>query len=225
MINLGVLVSGSGTNLQAIIDAALAKKLDARINVVISNNPDAYAIQRAKKHNIPVEVILSPNVLIGEPNNAAASREDYDSIIIETLKRYSVDLVVLAGFMRLLTSRFIKAFPMRIMNIHPALLPAFPGLNVQKKAIEHGVKFSGATVHFVDDGVDTGPIIIQAVVPVYDNDTDKTLAERILKEEHKIYPYAIQLFAEGRLEVRGRRVIVKDNKKVEDAFLENPQVS
>lgn len=208
MINLGVLVSGSGTNLQAIIDAIESKKLDARINVVISNNPDAYAVQRAKNHNIPVEIILSPNVLIGEPNNTAAAREDYDSIIIETLKRYSVDLVVLAGFMRLLTSKFIKTFPMRIMNIHPALLPAFPGLNVQKKAVDYGVKFSGATVHFVDDGVDTGPIIIQAVVPVYDDDTDKTLAERILKEEHRIYPYAIQLFSEKRLEIKGRRVIV-----------------
>lgn len=216
MINLGVLVSGSGTNLQAIIDAALAKKLDARINVVISNNPNAYAIQRAKKHNIPVEVIF---------NNIASAREDYDSIIIETLKRYSVDLVVLAGFMRILSSKFIKAFPMRIMNIHPALLPAFPGLNVQKKAVDYGVKFSGATVHFVDDGVDTGPVIIQAVVPVYDDDTEKTLAERILKEEHRIYPYAIQLFSEKRLEIKGRRVIVKDSKKLEPPYLENPVVS
>lgn len=215
MINLGVLVSGSGTNLQAIIDAALAKKLDARINVVISNNPDAYAVQRAKKHNIPVEVIL---------NNTASAREDYDSIIIETLKRYSVDLVVLAGFMRILSSKFIKTFPMRIMNIHPALLPAFPGLNVQKKAIDYGVKFSGATVHFVDDGVDTGPIIIQAVVPVYDDDTEETLAERILKEEHRIYPYAIQLYSKGRLEVRGRRVIVKNGSRIKETPLVNPVV-
>ncbi|MBI5894290.1 MAG: phosphoribosylglycinamide formyltransferase [Deltaproteobacteria bacterium] len=216
MIRLGVLVSGNGTNLQAIIDAIEAKKLDAGVNVVISNNPNAYAIQRAKNHNIPVEVIL---------NSTSSAREDYDSIIIETLKRYSVDLVVLAGFMRLLSSKFIRAFPMRIMNIHPALLPAFPGLNVQKKAIDYGVKFSGATVHFVDDGVDTGPIIIQAVVPVYDDDTEETLAERILKEEHRIYPYAIQLFAEGRLEIKGRRVIVKDSKKLEPPYLENPVVS
>ncbi len=200
MINLGVLVSGSGTNLQAIIDAALAKTLDAKINVVISNNPNAYAIQRAKKHSIPVEII---------PNNTASAREDYDSIIIETLKRYSVDLVVLAGFMRILSSKFIHAFPMRIMNIHPALLPAFPGLNVQKKAIDYGVKFSGATVHFVDDGVDTGTIIIQAVVPVYDDDTEETLAKRILEEEHKIYPYAIQLFSEGRLMIEGRKVRIR----------------
>jgi len=200
MINLGILASGSGTNLQAIIDAIESKKIDAEIKIVVSNNPSAYAIQRAKNHNIPVEIIL---------NNTASAREDYDRIIVKTLKDYSVDLVILAGFMRILSNELIKAFPMRIMNIHPALLPAFPGLNAQKKALDYGVKFSGATVHFVDEGVDTGPIIIQAVVPVYDNDTEETLRQRILKEEHRIYPYAIQLFAEGRLEVRGRKVIVK----------------
>ena len=216
MINLGVLVSGNGTNLQAIIDAVESKRLNARIGIVISNNPSAYAVKRAKRHKIPVEII---------PNNIASDKEDYDTIVIDKLKRYSIDLVVMAGFMRLLTPKFVKAFPLRIMNIHPALLPAFPGLNVQKKVVDYGVKFSGATVHFIDEGVDTGPIIIQSVVPVYDDDTEEILRQRILKEEHKIYPYAIQLFAEGRLEVKGRRVVVKDTAKTENTFLENPSIN
>lgn len=214
-INIAVLVSGSGTNLQAIIDAIEAGRLKVGLKVVISNNPEAYAIERAKRHHIPVEVIS---------NNAFPDREAYDARLIETLKGYSIDLVVLAGFMRVLTPSFVRAFPMRIMNIHPALLPSFPGLKVQKKALEHGVKFSGATVHFVDEGVDTGPIIIQAVVPVHDDDTEETLSARILKEEHRIYPQAIQLFAEGRLEVRGRRVFVRDPSKKE-AVVENPPVT
>ncbi|MEK7689347.1 MAG: phosphoribosylglycinamide formyltransferase [Deltaproteobacteria bacterium] len=206
MINLGVLVSGSGTNLQAIIDAVSAKRLSAAVKVVISNKPDAKAIERAKKHHIPSFIVQE---------NRFSSKEDYDTHLVEILKANSVDLVILAGFMRLLTPVFIRAFPMRIMNIHPALLPSFPGLNVQKKALEYGVKFSGCTVHFVDEAVDAGPIIIQAVVPVYDNDTEETLAKRILKEEHRIYPQAIQFFAEGRLEVKGRKVIVRDQPKIE----------
>lgn len=214
-INIAVLVSGSGTNLQAIIDAIEAGRLEVELKVVISNNPEAYAIERAKRHNIPVGVI---------PNNAFPDREAYDSRLIEILHQYSVDLVVLAGFMRVLTPSFIRAFPMRIMNIHPALLPSFPGLRVQKRALEHGVKFSGATVHFVDEGVDTGPIIIQAVVPVHDDDTEETLSARILKEEHRIYPQAIQLFAEGRLEVKGRRVFVRGSSK-KGAVIENPPVT
>ncbi|MEK7828436.1 MAG: phosphoribosylglycinamide formyltransferase [Deltaproteobacteria bacterium] len=206
MINLGILVSGSGTNLQAIIDAVSAKRLSAAVKVVISNKPDAKAIERAKKHHIPSFIVQE---------NRFSSKEDYDTHLVEILKANSVDLVILAGFMRLLTPVFIRAFPMRIMNIHPALLPSFPGLNVQKKALEYGVKFSGCTVHFVDEAVDTGPIIIQAVVPVYDNDTEETLAKRILKEEHRIYPQAIQFFAEGRIEVKGRKVIVRDQPKIE----------
>lgn len=209
---LGILVSGSGTNLQAIIDAIEAGRLNARIGIVISNTHGAYAVHRAKGHNIPVEII---------PNNIANTREDYDAIVIDVLKRYSVDLVVLAGFMRIITTKLIKAFPFRIMNIHPALLPAFPGLNVQRKAVEYGVKISGATVHFVDAGVDTGPIIIQSAVPVYDDDTEETLRQRILKEEHKIYPYAIQLFAEERLYVEGRKVIIKEHPKAE-VSIQNP---
>jgi phosphoribosylglycinamide formyltransferase-1 len=183
--------------------------------VVISNNPNAFALERAVSHNIPTEVL---------PNNAYPSREEYDRKVIEILTSRNVDLVVLAGFMRIITAKLINAFPMRIMNIHPALLPAFPGLNVQRKAVEHGVKFSGATVHFVDEGVDTGPIIIQAVVPVHDDDSEETLAARILNEEHRIYPQAIQLFAEGKLEINGRRVIIKGSRPTEGA-MENPVVT
>lgn len=211
---IGVLVSGRGTNLQAIIDAIENKSLNASIKVVISNNPLSYAIERARRYGIPVEVI---------PDRDYPNKEEYDKRLIEILKERKVKLVVLAGFMRILTPTFVKTFPMRIMNIHPALLPSFPGLHVQKKALEYGVRFSGCTVHFVDEGVDTGPIIIQAVVPVYDNDTEEELSERILKQEHRIYPQAIQLFAEGRLEIKGRKVIIKGYKKpVEDVIINPP---
>ena len=215
MIKIAILVSGNGTNLQSIIDAIEAGILDAKIAVVISNNPNAFALERAVSHNIPTEVL---------PNNAYPSREEYDRKVIEILTSRNVDLVVLAGFMRIITGTLINTFPMGIMNIHPALLPAFPGLNVQREAIEHGVKFSGATVHFVDEGVDTGPIIIQAVVPVHDDDSVERLAARILKEEHRIYPQAIQLFAEGKLEINGRRVIIKGSRPTEGA-IENPEVT
>ena len=221
MLNIAVLVSGSGTNLQAIIDAIEARRLDARIKVVVSNNPGAYALERARRHGIPTEVL---------ENRGFPSREDYDRELVRVLRSYGVELVVLAGFMRILSSVIIREFPMRIMNIHPALLPSFPGLRVQKKALEHGVKFSGCTVHFVDEGVDTGPIIIQAVVPVLDGDTEESLSRRILREEHRIYPQAIQLFAEGRLEVKGRRVFVRPKEGTctvcpsEEEALENPKV-
>ncbi len=199
-LRLGVLASGSGSNLQAIIDSIKCGNLPCEIAVVISDKPDAYALKRAELHGIKTEAVQSKTF---------QNREAFDTELVRILKDHNVELVVLAGFMRVVTRVLINAFPMRIMNIHPALLPSFPGLHVQKKAIEYGAKFSGCTVHFVDEGVDTGPIIIQAVVPVYDNDTEETLSARILKEEHRIYPYAIKLFAEGRLEVRGRRVIVK----------------
>ncbi|MBI1911592.1 MAG: phosphoribosylglycinamide formyltransferase [Deltaproteobacteria bacterium] len=215
MIKTGVLVSGSGSNLQAIIDAIEAKRLDASISVVISSNPKAFALERAKKHGIPTEVILK---------DSFPSREDYDREVVRILKSYGVELVVLAGFMRLISKVMLEAFPMRILNIHPSLLPSFPGLEVQKKAIEHGVKFSGCTVHFVDEGLDSGPIIIQAVVPVLDDDTAESLSKRILAEEHRIYSQAIQLISEGRLEVRGRRVTVKNNK-VETGAMENPKAA
>lgn len=215
LLPIGVLVSGNGTNLQAIIDAIENKSLKASIKVVISNNPLSYAIERARRHGIPVAVI---------PNKAYANKEEYDNRLVEILKERKVNLVILAGFMRILTPVFIKAFPMRIMNIHPALLPSFPGLNVQKKALEYGARFSGCTVHFVDEGVDTGPIIVQAVVPLYDSDTEEELSRRILEQEHRIYPQAIKLFSEGRLEVKGRRAIIKGYKKPEEKVIINPPV-
>ncbi len=199
-LKLGVLVSGNGTNLQAIIDRIKEGKLSASVEIVISDNENAYAIERARHGNIPVHTVSYKSF---------ASREKAEDRVMEILGKYNVGLVVLAGYMKLLTKHFISAFPMRIMNIHPAILPSFPGINVIQKALEHGVKFTGCTVHFIDEGADTGPIIIQAVVPVKDNDTEETLAQRIHDKEHIIYPIAIQLFADNRLILKGRRVFVK----------------
>ena len=195
-----VLISGSGTNLQAIIDAIEAGTLDAKIEVVVSNKANAFGIERARRHGIPTEVL---------DHRSFSSREAYDEAVVAILRQRRVALVVLAGFMRLLSPGFIRAFANRIMNIHPALLPAFPGLNVQQRAVEHGVRFSGCTVHFVNEECDEGPIIIQAVVPVLPDDTGETLAARILEQEHRIYPRAIQLYAAGRLQIVGRRVVVQ----------------
>jgi len=196
---IAVLISGSGTNLQSIIDAIAANRLDAKIEVVLSNRADAFGLVRAKNHGIPSEVL---------DHKSFPSREAYDQAIVDLLRARGVKLVALAGFMRLLSPVFVAAFSNRIMNIHPALLPSFPGLHVQKKALEHGVRFSGCTVHFVNEECDEGPIIIQAVVPVFPDDTEEQLAERILKQEHRIYPRAIQLYAQGRLHVVGRKVLV-----------------
>lgn len=203
MVNIGVLVSGSGTNLQAIIEAIEAGKIKGKICIVISDNPDAYALKRANKHNIETQYINYK-----EFND----REEYDKIIVSALKERDCDLVVLAGYLKILTPYFINAYKNKIMNIHPALLPSFPGLHVQKKAIDHGVKVSGCTVHFVDEGLDSGPIIIQRAVEVKKDDTEETLTKRILKEEHQIYPRAIQLFAQERLTINGRRVIIKERQ-------------
>lgn len=200
LLKLGVLISGSGSNLQSIIDNIEKGSLKAVIKILISNKPDAFGITRAKKHGIPFVVLK---------NGDFKSKEDFDSELIKILKDNSVDLVVLAGFMRIISPAFLKAFEQKIMNIHPALLPSFPGLHGQKQAFDYGVKFSGCTVHFVNEGVDTGPIIIQSVVPVLDDDTEETLAARILKEEHKIYPQAIQLFADGKIEIKGRKIRIK----------------
>jgi len=210
---IGVLISGGGTNLQAIIDAIEAKRLDAAIKLVLSNKEDAYGLVRAKNHGIATEIL---------DHRKYPSRETYDQAVVDLLRAHGVELVVLAGFMRLLSPVFVKAYSNRIMNIHPALLPSFPGLHVQKKAVEHGVRFSGCTVHFVNDECDEGPIIIQAVVPVFADDTEAKLAARILKEEHRIYPRAIQLYAEGRLRVDGRRVIVAGTANDENAALTQP---
>jgi len=210
---LGILVSGSGSNLQSIIDNIEQGKLDATIGVIISNRADAYALERARRHHIPAVVV---------EHETFSSRVDCDLKMIEILRSYSVELVVMAGFMRILTETFLNAFPMKILNIHPALLPSFQGLHGQERAFDYGVKFSGCTVHFADTGVDTGPIIMQAVVPVYDDDTADSLQQRILKEEHRIYPQAIQFYAEGRLEIRGRRVLIRDHERLADMALHNP---
>jgi len=200
LLKLGVLISGNGSNLQSIIDHIENGTLRAVIKIVISNNPDAYGITRAKKHGLSCVVLK---------NGDFKNKEDFDAELINTLKKHDVELVTLAGFMRIISPRFLQAFPGRVMNIHPALLPSFPGLHGQKQAVDYGVKVSGCTVHFVDKGVDTGPIIRQCAVPVFDDDTEETLAARILKEEHKIYPQAIQLFADHKLEIRGRKVFIK----------------
>jgi phosphoribosylglycinamide formyltransferase 1 len=212
-VSIGVLISGGGTNLQALIDAIEAGKLDAKIEVVLSNKADAQGLARARRHGIPTETLDHKNF---------ASREAYDEAVVGLLRGRGVELVVLAGFMRLLSPVFIKAYSNRIMNIHPALLPAFPGLKVQEKAVEHGVRFSGCTVHFVNEECDEGPIIIQAVVPVYPDDTGEALAARILKQEHRIYPRAIQLYAEGRLKVVGRKVMVEHLAKDDTEALVQP---
>jgi len=215
-VSIGVLISGGGTNLQSIIDAIEAKQLDAKIQFVLSNRAEAYGLVRATNHGIPTEVL---------DHKSFPSREAYDQAVVDLLRRRGVELVVLAGFMRLLSPVFIKAYSNRIMNIHPALLPAFAGLHVQKKALEHGVRFAGCTVHFVNEECDEGPIIIQAVVPVFADDTEDALAARILKQEHQIYPRAIQLFAEGRLRVVGRRVFVDGGSKDEDQVLIEPPLA
>lgn len=212
---IAVLISGGGTNLQAIIDAIEAGKLDARIELVLSNRAEAYGLVRAKNHGLLTEVL---------DHKKFASREAFDEAVVALLRARGVELVVLAGFMRLLSPVFVKAFSNRIMNIHPALLPSFPGLHVQKRAVEHGVRFSGCTVHFVNEECDEGPIIIQAVVPVFPDDTEESLAAQILEQEHRIYPRAIQLYSEGRLRVEGRRVLVDGLSKDERQVLCQPPI-
>ena len=212
-IRIGVLASGRGSNLQSIMDRCGDNSLAAEIVLVLSNNAEAGALQRAAAAGIPTLHI---------DHRAYPTREQFDGRMAQALRETRVDLVVLAGFMRLLSSSFIEAFAGRIINIHPSLLPSFPGLNVQQKALEHGVRFSGCTVHFVDNGLDTGPIIIQAVVPVMENDSAESLSARILAEEHRIYPRAIQLFAEGRLRIEGRRVRIAPSADPEEQSLVNP---
>lgn len=215
-LKLGVLISGSGSNLQSIIDNIEKGTLKATIKIVICNNPHSYGITRAQKHGLPVAVLKHGDF---------RTREDFDEELIRILRSNEIDLVVLAGFMRILTPVFLKAFPQKIINIHPALLPSFPGTHGQKDAFEYGVKFSGCTVHFVDEGVDTGPIIIQSVVPVFQDDTRETLAARILKEEHRIYPQAIQYFAEEKITISGRKVLIKDVADTHLMALHNPSLT
>lgn len=212
-LRLGILVSGGGSNLQSIIDRCADNSINAQIALVLCNNPLAGALERARRADVPYRVI---------DNREYASREDFDEAMVSALREAGVELVVLAGFMRLISSVFLDAFPGRVMNIHPSLLPAFPGLHVQRKALEYGARFSGCTVHFVDAGLDTGPIIIQAAVPVLDSDDEAALSARILAEEHRVYPRAIQLFAEGRLRVEGRRVRIDPPLAPGESALINP---
>ena len=200
MINIGVLASGRGTNLQAIIEAIEDGKIAGEIKVVMSDHPKACALKRAQRYHIATRYIHFKEF---------KNREDFDKEIIKILKEKKIDLVVLAGYMRILSPYFIRAYQNKIMNIHPALLPSFPGLHAQKQAIGNGVKISGCTVHFVDEGVDSGPIILQKAVEMSDDDTEESLTEKILEEEHQIYPQAIQLFSESRLIIKGRKVFIK----------------
>jgi phosphoribosylglycinamide formyltransferase-1 len=215
MLKLGVLASGRGSNFQSIVDEIEAEKLNASIGLLITDNRDAYAIERAKRHAI--------ECLYLNPCDFSTKDALFVRIADEFNKR-NIDLVVLAGFMRIVRKPLIDAFPNRIMNIHPALLPSFKGLHGQKQAADYGVRLSGCTVHFVDAGMDTGPIIIQAAVPASPDDTEDTLSERILKIEHKIFPHAIRLYSEGRLSVEGRIVKIK-GYELRDEFIINPPLS
>jgi phosphoribosylglycinamide formyltransferase-1 len=209
MVKIGVLISGSGSNLQAIIDAVQAGEIAGEIVLVISNVAEAYGLTRAANAGIATRVV---------DNRAFAHREEFDAELARILKAAGVELVVLAGFMRVVGPVFLKAFPDRVINIHPALLPAFPGTHGQGQAFAYGVKLAGCTVHFVDEEVDHGPIIIQAAVPVLDDDDEDRLAARILRCEHIIFPRALALYCAGRLEIVGRRVKISDP---DSAALEN----
>ena len=200
IFKLAVLVSGRGSNLQAIIDSIDREELDAHLSIVISNTKDAMALKRAEQHGIKTIFI--------DPSNYLSSKE-YDKALVLKLKEFSIDLICLAGYMRILGEEVVQTFEKKIINIHPSLLPAFPGLNAQKQAISHGVKFSGCTVHFVDSGVDSGPIILQTVVPVHDNDDEKSLSKRILEQEHYLYPKAIKMIQENKIRLNGRTVTSK----------------
>jgi phosphoribosylglycinamide formyltransferase-1 len=200
VLRVGVLASGRGTNLQALLDAGSRPDYPAVIAVVVSDREDSRALARARAAGV--------SALFVNPKDYG-DRNAYETILTKRLQESDVGLVCLAGFMRILGPTFVRAWQGRLMNIHPSLLPAFPGLNAQRQALDHGVKIAGATVHFVDEGVDTGPIVLQAAVPVQATDTEETLAARILVEEHRIYPEAVRLFAEGRVHVSGRKVTVR----------------
>jgi phosphoribosylglycinamide formyltransferase-1 len=211
VIRIAVLASGGGTNLQALLDACARGSIDGRVEVVLSNVPGARALERARAAGAATELV---------PSKGVVDRAAYDAELVTRLSRHAPDLVCLAGYMRLLTPGFIRAFGPtpttrgcpRIMNIHPGLLPSFPGLHAQRQALVYGARFAGCTVHFVDEGTDTGPVIVQAAVPVLEGDTEETLSARILVEEHRIYPQAVQWFAQGRLALEGRRVGVRGTR-------------
>jgi len=199
MKKIGILISGRGSNFEAIARNVQAGKIPAEIGVVISNKEEAAGLAIARQMGLNAVCIPSKG----------KEREAFERELVAALRQYKVDLVCLAGFMRVLTSHFIREFKGRILNIHPAILPSFPGVEAQKQALEYGVKFTGCTVHFVDEGVDTGPVVAQAVVPILDNDTPETLAARILKEEHRIYTEAVCLVVEDKIRIEGRRVLLR----------------
>jgi phosphoribosylglycinamide formyltransferase-1 len=203
MVRIGVLVSGRGSNLQAIVDRIKEGKLNARVELVISDNEGAYALERCRTEGLDHLVLKRKDF---------SSRRDFESAIAEELMARSVDLVVLAGFMRILSGHFLQYFPKKVINIHPSLIPAFQGLNAQRQALDFGAKVSGCTVHLVDETIDGGPVIVQAVVPVLPDDSEGSLSKRILSFEHRILPQTIQWFAEGRVVVRDRKVIIKEAK-------------
>ncbi|MGD9652866.1 MAG: phosphoribosylglycinamide formyltransferase [Candidatus Dadabacteria bacterium] len=196
-MRVAVFVSGSGSNLQAIIDASIPS---IEIALVFSNNPDAFALKRAENHSIPTLVVNHRDF---------KSREEFEGEILKHLEPLGIELIVLAGFMRILSPVLVRAYANRMINLHPALLPSFPGIHAARQAIEAGVKFTGCTVHFVDEGVDSGPIILQAVVPVEDGDDEDSLLQKIHAEEHRIYPEAIRLISEGKIKIEGKRVLRK----------------
>jgi len=223
VIRLGVLASGGGTNLQAILDACAGRRISAEVAVVVSNVPGAGALERARKAGVATEVV---------PSKGVADREAYDLGLVQVLRSHRVDLVCLAGYMRIVTPAFLRAFAAtpesrgcpRVVNVHPGLLPSFPGLHAQRQCLEYGARFAGCSVHFVDEGTDTGPVVVQAVVPVLPGDTEETLAKRILEQEHRIYPQAIQWFAEGRLSVEGRKVLLRGAGEPPSVPVTNPPV-
>ncbi|HEX8435415.1 phosphoribosylglycinamide formyltransferase [Archangium sp.] len=210
---LGVLVSGSGSNLQALLDACAQPGFPAEVAVVVSNVPTAFALERARKAGVPAVVL---------EHKAFGSRADFEKALVDTLVSAGVEWVCLAGFMRLLGADFLGRFAGKVLNIHPALLPAFPGLHAQRQALERGVKVAGCTVHFVDPGMDTGPIIAQAVVPVLPGDDEAALSARILKEEHRLYPLVVKLVATGAVQLEGGRVVTTAGPAVGEQSLRNP---
>jgi phosphoribosylglycinamide formyltransferase-1 len=201
-VRLGILISGRGSNFEAIANSIARRKLDAEIAIVISNRADAGGLEIARERGIPMRVIESRGM----------EREAYDKLVIDELRTHDADLICLAGFMRLLSASFVQAFPSRVLNIHPSLLPAFPGLDAQRQALEHGVRITGCTVHLVDEFLDSGPILIQSAVPVFDADTVESLSARILAQEHVIYSQAIQLLVDDRVTLEGRRALIREEE-------------
>lgn len=215
-MRLGVLASGSGSNLQAILDGCAAGRILAQVAAVVCNVAGAKALERAQAAGVPAVLL---------PHGPFASREEYDAQLIAVLRRHGVELVCLAGFMRLITPSFLRAFENKVLNIHPSLLPSFPGLHAVRQALAAGVRVSGCTVHVVDEGTDSGPIVIQAAVPVLDGDSEESLAARILVQEHRCYPRAISLWAQGRVHLEGRRVRIDGSQPAGAGVVSSPELS